>query len=94
VPSVSPISLGEARRVVSIELYAVVALSPGPSLATDFASPCCAVRERVSRKAIEMQRQGFSGSAMLPWSELQYTGIAEQLDKRFASRLSGTARTG
>ncbi|HJV60308.1 MAG TPA: fructose-1,6-bisphosphate aldolase/phosphatase, partial [Albitalea sp.] len=34
-----------------------------------------AVRDSVSKKAIEMRRQGFFGAAMLPMSELEYTGI-------------------
>jgi len=47
------------------------------------------VRDHVASKAIEMRRQGFFGTAMLPMSELEYTGIAEKLkalDKRFAVR--------
>jgi fructose 1,6-bisphosphate aldolase/phosphatase len=48
------------------------------------------VRDHVANKAIEMRRQGFVGTAMLPMSELEYTGIAEKLsalDKRFAIRV-------
>jgi fructose 1,6-bisphosphate aldolase/phosphatase len=48
-----------------------------------------AVRTRVSEKAMEMRRQGFSGPAMLPMSELEYTGVTEKLealDKRFRVR--------
>jgi len=44
------------------------------------------VRDRVSDKAMEMRRQGFFGAAMLPMSELEYTGIMEKLatlDGRF-----------
>ena len=44
------------------------------------------VRDAVSNKAIEMRRQGFFGAAMLPMSELEYTGIMEKLralDKKF-----------
>jgi fructose 1,6-bisphosphate aldolase/phosphatase len=37
------------------------------------------VRDRVSDKAMEMRRQGFFGAAMLPMSELEYTGIMEKL---------------
>ena len=37
------------------------------------------VRQNVSRKAAEIRRQGFSGSAMLPMSELEYTGVTETL---------------
>ena len=47
------------------------------------------VRDHVANKAIEMRRQGFVGTAMLPMSELEYTGIAEKLDaldKRFTVR--------
>lgn len=47
------------------------------------------VRESVSHKAIGMRRQGFFGAAMLPMSELEYTGIMEKLkvlDKRFVTR--------
>lgn len=48
------------------------------------------VRNRVSGKAIEMRRQGVFGAAMLPMSELEYTGITEklaELDKRFTVRV-------
>jgi len=59
----------------------------------------------VSRKAIDMRRQGFFGAAMLPMSELEYTGIVDkltELDQRFtvrrtdsqASRPSAKAQTG
>lgn len=44
------------------------------------------VRNNVSRKATELRQQGFSGSAMLPYSELEYGGIVkkmEKLDSRF-----------
>ena len=47
------------------------------------------VRDHVANKAIEMRRQGFVGTAMLPMSELEYTGILEKLntlDKRFVVR--------
>lgn len=47
------------------------------------------VRDRVSEKSIEMRRQGFSGPAMLPMGELEYTGVMEKLndlDKRFRVR--------
>jgi fructose 1,6-bisphosphate aldolase/phosphatase len=38
-----------------------------------------AVRERVATKAVEIRRQGFSGPAMLPMTELEYGGITERL---------------
>ena len=44
------------------------------------------IRNEVSRKATEIRRQGFSGAAMLPYSELEYGGIVEildRLDKKF-----------
>lgn len=47
------------------------------------------VRENVSNKAIDMRRQGFFGAAMLPMTELEYTGIMEKLkslDERFKVR--------
>ncbi|RLB07936.1 MAG: fructose 1,6-bisphosphatase [Deltaproteobacteria bacterium] len=47
------------------------------------------VREKVARKAIELREQGFSGAAMLPYSELEYGGIVEKmkrLDKQFKVR--------
>ncbi len=47
------------------------------------------VRANVTRKAIEMRRQGFSGPAMLPMAELEYTGVTEKLaklEKRFTVR--------
>jgi fructose 1,6-bisphosphate aldolase/phosphatase len=47
------------------------------------------VRDAVSKKAIEIRRQGFFGAAMLPMSELEYTGIMEKLkvlDERFIVR--------
>jgi fructose 1,6-bisphosphate aldolase/phosphatase len=47
------------------------------------------IRDKVSRKAVELREQGFSGSAMLPYSELEYGGIVEKmklLDTRFKIR--------
>lgn len=47
------------------------------------------VRREVSRKAGEIRKQGFSGPAMLPMSELEYTGVMEtlkELEKRFVVR--------
>jgi fructose 1,6-bisphosphate aldolase/phosphatase len=48
------------------------------------------IRDRVAEKAVDMRRQGFSGPAMLPMSELEYTGVMEkleELDKRFRVRV-------
>ncbi len=47
------------------------------------------VRNNVAQKAAEIRMQGFSGPAMLPYSELEYGGVVEkmgQLDKRFIVR--------
>jgi fructose 1,6-bisphosphate aldolase/phosphatase len=47
------------------------------------------VRDTVANKAIDMRRQGFFGTAMLPMSELEYTGIMEKLavlEQRFVLR--------
>jgi fructose 1,6-bisphosphate aldolase/phosphatase len=47
------------------------------------------VRDRVANKAIDIRRQGFFGAAMLPMSELEYTGIMEKLkvlDRHFEVR--------
>lgn len=47
------------------------------------------IREKVSRKAVELREQGFTGNAMLPYSELEYGGIVnimEKLDKNFKLR--------
>ncbi len=48
-----------------------------------------AVRTRAAEKAMEIRRQGFSGAAMLPYSELEYGGIVrilEKLESRFNVR--------
>jgi len=37
------------------------------------------VRDKVADKAMDMRRQGFFGAAMLPMSELEYTGITQKL---------------
>ena len=39
------------------------------------------VRDKASRKAYEIREQGFSGAAMLPYSELEYGGIVEKMEK-------------
>jgi fructose 1,6-bisphosphate aldolase/phosphatase len=45
------------------------------------------IREKVARKSTEIREQGFSGAAMLPYSELEYGGIVEKmkyLDRKFS----------
>lgn len=47
------------------------------------------VRNKVSQKASDIRAQGFSGAAMLPYSELEYGGIVaimEKLEKKFQIR--------
>jgi fructose 1,6-bisphosphate aldolase/phosphatase len=39
------------------------------------------VRFQVAEKAVAIRRQGFSGAAMLPFSELEYGGVVEKLEK-------------
>lgn len=39
------------------------------------------VRDQISEKATAIRRQGFSGAAMLPYSELEYGGVVEKLAK-------------
>lgn len=49
------------------------------------------VRDHVSRKAIDIRDQGFSGPAMLGYDELEYGGIVERMekiDKKFKVRNS------
>jgi fructose 1,6-bisphosphate aldolase/phosphatase len=44
------------------------------------------VRDNVASKAMDMRSQGFFGAAMLPMSELEYTGVTQklqELDARF-----------
>jgi fructose 1,6-bisphosphate aldolase/phosphatase len=53
------------------------------------------VRRRAAEKALEMRRQGFSGAAMLPYSELEYGGIVhilERLEPRFHVRPAARER--
>jgi fructose 1,6-bisphosphate aldolase/phosphatase len=48
------------------------------------------VRNKVAQKATDIRQQGFSGAAMLPYSELEYGGIVEKmgiLDKKFKVRI-------
>jgi len=46
-------------------------------------------RDAAAAKAVEIRRQGFFGAAMLPMSELEYTGVVDRLrllERRFATR--------
>jgi fructose 1,6-bisphosphate aldolase/phosphatase len=54
------------------------------------------VRADVARKAMELRHQGFFGAAMLPMSELEYTGVTAmlgQLEPRFHTRAELPARS-
>lgn len=47
------------------------------------------VRNKAAQKAEEIRKQGFSGPAMLPMSELEYTGVMDtlkKLEKKFKVR--------
>lgn len=39
------------------------------------------VRHNVARKAHDIRAQGFSGAAMLPYSDLEYGGITERMER-------------
>ena len=39
------------------------------------------IRNIVSRKSTELRQQGFSGAAMLPYSELEYGGIVKKMER-------------
>lgn len=79
VPLGSPVSWFDGPPIVTCAAYSSRAgRLTGPVDA--FAHPFWdAVRTRVAEKAIAMRQQGFFGAAMLPMSELEYTGIVEKL---------------
>lgn len=89
VPLNSGISYFDGPPVVSCAAFAIQRgkmTEPVDAFAHPFWD---SVREEVSKKAIGMRRQGFFGAAMLPMSELEYTGIVEKLkvlDKQFTVR--------
>ena len=89
VPLNSTISYFDGPPVVSCAAFCVhegILTEPLDAFAHPFWDH---VRDRVAAKAIEMRRQGVFGAAMLPMSELEYTGIVEklrELDKRFEVR--------
>ncbi len=89
VPLGSGVSYFDGPPVVSCAAYSVRAGKlTGPVDA--FAHPFWdAVRQSVAEKAMRMRQQGFFGAAMLPMSELEYTGIVEklgELERRFQLR--------
>jgi fructose 1,6-bisphosphate aldolase/phosphatase len=89
VPHSTPTSYFDGPPIVSCAAFSVHRghlTEPIDAFAHPFWN---SVRDRVSEKAMEMRRQGFSGPAMLPMSELEYTGVTEKLealDKRFRVR--------
>lgn len=91
VPLDSGISYFDGPPIVSCAAYAMHAGRFTEAL-DSFAHPFWdSVRGHVADKAMDMRRQGFFGPAMLPMSELEYTGIRDklaELDKRFRLRAS------
>lgn len=85
----SPISFFDGPPVVSAQAFSMkegILTEPADAFDQPFWDY---VRNIVSQKAIDMRRQGFSGCAMLPYSELEYGGIVEklkELDKKFVVR--------
>jgi fructose 1,6-bisphosphate aldolase/phosphatase len=85
----SNISYFDGPPIVSCAAFAVhegMLTEPADAFAHPFWDT---VRNDVSTRAIAMRRQGFFGAAMLPMSELEYTGITEtlaSLDRRFRVR--------
>lgn len=52
------------------------------------------IRERISRKAVEIRKQGFFGNAMQPFASLAYGGIMktlQELDERFVIEKPSTS---
>jgi len=85
----SPVSFFDGPPIVTCAAYSMHGGRFSESVDA-FAHPLWdAVRLRVADKALEMRRQGFFGPAMLPMAELEYTGIAERIErieKRFQVR--------
>ena len=85
----SPVSFFDGPPIVSCAAFSMRAgqlTEPADAFAHPFWD---AVRLRVADKALEMRRQGFFGAAMLPMSELEYTGVVEMLaalEPRFQRR--------
>ncbi|HEY4732755.1 MAG TPA: fructose-1,6-bisphosphate aldolase/phosphatase [Gammaproteobacteria bacterium] len=80
VPLNSGISYFDGPPVVSCAAFSVHGGKLTEAVDT-FAHPFWnTVRDTVSHKAMGMRRQGFFGAAMLPMTELEYTGIMEKLE--------------
>jgi len=81
VPLNSTISYFDGPPVISCAAFAVhdgILTEPADTFAHPFWDT---VRDRAAAKAIDIRRQGFFGAAMLPMSELEYTGITERLQE-------------
>ncbi len=77
----STISYFDGPPVVSCAAYSVASGKlTGPADAFDHPF-WNYIRDKVSRKAVEIREQGFSGCAMLPYSELEYGGIVDRLKR-------------
>jgi fructose 1,6-bisphosphate aldolase/phosphatase len=85
----SPISYFDGPPIVSCHAFCVHnGKLTEPADAFDHPFWDC-IREKVSQKAIGLREQGFSGIAMLHYSELEYGGIVDKmkrLDKQFKVR--------
>jgi fructose 1,6-bisphosphate aldolase/phosphatase len=79
VPLGSPVSYFDGPPIVTCAAFSMHhGYLTGPVDA--FAHPFWdAVRQRIAEKSMGMLQQGFFGAAMLPMSELEYTGIMEKL---------------
>jgi len=79
--SIAPISYFDGPPVVSAQAFSVKdgkLTEPADAFDQPFWDW---VRDQVSQKALDIRRQGFSGCAMLPYSELEYGGIVEKMKK-------------
>ncbi len=79
VPHNTPTSYFDGPPIVSSHAFCVrdgKLTEPADPFAHPFWD---SVRARIADKTIEMRKQGFSGPAMLPMSELEYGGITERL---------------
>ncbi len=79
VPLQTPVSYFDGPPLVSCAAFSVKQgklTEPADAFAQPFWDR---VRHAVADKALEMRRQGFFGPAMLPMSELEYTGITRRL---------------
>ena len=77
----SPISYFDGPPVVSAQAFSVrngKLTEPADAFDQPFWDW---VRDQVSQKALDIRRQGFSGCAMLAYSELEYGGIVEKMKK-------------